>query len=288
VVNTLFILLQYLVASQNVPPTKGELSMNFIWSGQGSSQDGALSYNISDNFGEMTIRGEKYVTVAYFTQLMGWPNPPGTVRWIDLVGISESNNNLAVIYVGCNPPPNTKEITILWEEDYTHFLTEFTPGTKECNFTDLANKPNFNFSVELPALAGIPTRGINTGITIKGDLVVLNEDSGWLEIDSTNYSITPITYVDCSTCGANCHTCQRSPWYELHFIYSSVQEEEIGFGIFYIYPYNRTFVQFNYTLTFPTLSSPQITYQATWTGSIPSFRPSTLPVISNKLSQDDE
>ena len=42
---------------------------------------------------------------------------------------------------------------------------------------------------------------------------------------------------------------------------------ELGFGIFYLYPYNRTFVQFNYTLMLPSLKTPAITFDAVWTGN---------------------
>jgi len=86
-----------------------------------------------------------------------------------------------------------------------------------------------------------------------------------------NYTTQPISTVNCYNCGANCHTCDRSPWYELHFIYSSIETQEAGFGIYYIYPYNKNFVQLNYTLTVPTLATPNITYQASWSGTIPQF-----------------
>jgi hypothetical protein len=42
---------------------------------------------------------------------------------------------------------------------------------------------------------------------------------------------------------------------------------ELGFGIFYMYPYNRTFVQFNYTLMLPSLKTPAITFNANWYGN---------------------
>lgn len=77
-------------------------------------------HSCSNNYGVVNIRGETYTTVAYYTQgsvftlkylnaaVMGWPNPPGSVRWIDLLGVSTKGENLAVIYLGLPPTkPNS-------------------------------------------------------------------------------------------------------------------------------------------------------------------------------------
>lgn len=74
----------------------------------------------------LNIRGQTYTTVAYYTQgsafamnylsaaVMGWPNPPGTVRWIDLLGVSTKGNNLAVVYLGLPPTkPNSVFMCVL-------------------------------------------------------------------------------------------------------------------------------------------------------------------------------
>lgn len=45
------------------------------------------------------------------------------VRWFDLFGVSEEGNNIAIVYIGCNPPPYTNQVTILWEEDFINPLT---------------------------------------------------------------------------------------------------------------------------------------------------------------------
>lgn len=73
----------------------------------------------------MLINGVTYKTVAYYTQgtffrcnnqtVMGLPPQ---VRWFDLFGVSEEGNNIAIVYIGCNPPPNTNQVIILWEEDF--------------------------------------------------------------------------------------------------------------------------------------------------------------------------
>lgn len=35
--------------------------------------------------------------------VMGWPNPPGTVRWIDLFCVETTTSNLAIVYLGLAP-----------------------------------------------------------------------------------------------------------------------------------------------------------------------------------------
>lgn len=95
----------------SVPATQGALSLNFRFSVAGHSTDKLVAYNISNNFGSMVIRGETYQAVAYYTQVMGWPNPPGSVRWIDLLGVSTKGDNLAVVYLGL-PPTKPTDITM--------------------------------------------------------------------------------------------------------------------------------------------------------------------------------
>jgi len=250
---------------QKTPATHGKLSMNFKLTAVGTSV-GGLQYNITNNVGTMVIRGETYHTVAYYTQVMGLP---AEVRWFDLFGIAENSSNLAIVYIGCNPPPNTSVVTIIWEEDFFTPLTPDSPGSSDaCIFTDLSGKPDYTFPVNFPPLIGLPTTPYNTSIQIRGKEVYLDSTHGWMTIAKTNYSIIAITAVDCDDCGENCVECPKAPWYELHFIYYSVPLSQTGFGIFYIYPYNTTFVQLNYTLCLPTLSTPAIQYTANWSGTI--------------------
>jgi len=255
------------LSQHSVPATKGTLSMNFILNAQGVTQDGLVEYTVVNNTGTLVIRGETYTTVAYYTQVMG-PQGNPLVRWFDLFGVSNTNDNLAIVYIGCNPPPNTDLVVIVWEEDFFHLMESDSPSTAAfCDFTDLSGQPNFVFPVTLPALIGLPTRSVDTKVIINGSLVYLNGAYGWMMIKSQNYSIIPINTVDCSDCGQNCDSCPTSPWYELHFIYYSDKSVQTGFGIFYIYPYDTTFVQLNYTLCLPTLAQPAITFKANWTGN---------------------
>jgi len=254
------------IGKQVVPPTNGKLSVNFKFTAQGTSSAGLLAYNITNNVGTMIIRGETYNTVAYYTQVMGYPP---VVRWFDLIGVNKEGTNLAVAYIGCNPPPDTNYVTIVWEEDFFNSIEPDNPGnTDNCEFTDLSGQPNFIFDVQFPSLSGLPTSPLPTGIIIKGSQVFLNNNTGWLMIEGNKYSIIPISTVDCDGCGQNCDECPKSPWYEIHFIYYSPLLEQTGFGIFYIYPNNATFVQLNYTLTLPTLDTPAINYNASWTGDV--------------------
>lgn len=99
------------------------------------------------------------------------------VRWIDLLGVSEKvkpqnfvslsfftlcssiynefvlsfevfphvfvyqGDNLAIVYIGCEPPPDTHSVTSVWEEDFDNTLQSDEPETTPCDFTDLSNKP---------------------------------------------------------------------------------------------------------------------------------------------------
>eukprot|EP01103_Thecamoeba_quadrilineata_P012820 TRINITY_DN3401_c0_g1_i1.p1 TRINITY_DN3401_c0_g1~~TRINITY_DN3401_c0_g1_i1.p1 ORF type:complete len:295 (-),score=38.07 TRINITY_DN3401_c0_g1_i1:42-899(-) len=260
-------LILFVLGALAAPPTNSSLLSNFLFSGNATSQMGLVTYDITNNTGTMLIRGQIYDTVAYYTQLMGDPNPPGKVRWINLFGVSQDNNNIAIVYIGCNPPPDTDIVTDVWEEDFYNPLTSDNPksGTP-CDFVDRSDDPAL-INVTLPGVSGSPNP-YNTGITILGDQVGLNDNIGWFVASETNYSLTTITTVDCEHCGRNCHTCDLSPWFELHFIYSTPMDAEMGFGIFYIYPRNHSFVQLNYTLTVPTLSQYSITYDAQWSGSL--------------------
>ena len=138
---------------------------------------------------------------------MGWPNPPGTIRWIDLLAVSTKGDNLAIVYFGL-PPLQVNRISLcacihlicltlatnrIWEEDYAHKITEDGAGQgPACTFVDLAQKPNFNFSVSLPSLTALPAAGIDTGITILGEEVYLDRTSGWMIVEGSNYTVTPI------------------------------------------------------------------------------------------------
>jgi len=240
--------------------------MNFIFSSSGISESNLVQWNITNNVGTMVIGGKTYQTAAYYTQVMGDPDDL-LVRWFDLVGIADDSSNLAIVYIGCNPPPDTNTVTSVWEEDFNNQLSSDEPPNSACNFTDLSNKPDFVFEVSFPSLNGLPTNPMDTQVTIKGKEVYLDGDHGWMIIGHHNYSILPISTVDCSDCGENCIECPPAPWYELHFIYYSASLEQTGFGIFYIYPNNQTFVQLNYTICLPTLATPAITYEATWSGN---------------------
>jgi len=252
------------VSSFSVPPTSGVLPLNFNFNGRGNTP--LVSFDITNCSGTMTIRGETYSTIAYYTQLMGWPP---VVRWIDFVGINSNGTDIAVVYLGCNPPmPNhpTKTYTSVWEEDFSNQLKTAKPPNTLCDFTDLSNSSNFNLNVSLPGVSELPSRGISTHTKIYGDGIYLDDDHGWVVVGGVNYTTTPITTVDCSNCGRNCETCPHSPWYELHFIYNAsansytgdASTDQVGFGIYYIYPYDRTFVSLNYTITFPTLETPRL------------------------------
>jgi len=269
---------------QVVPPTNGKLSMNFKLTAQGSSEAGLLTYNITNNVGTMIIRGETYDTVAYYTQVMGLPP---VVRWFDLVGVNREGNNLAIAYLGCNPPPGTNYVSIVWEEDFNNPITPDNPGTSDgCEFTDLSGEPDYVFDVSFPSLTGLPTSPYPTGIIIKGEKVFLNNNTGWLIIEDDKYNIIPISTVDCTGCGENCVECVPAPWYEIHFIYYSSALAQTGFGIFYIYPNNATFVQLNYTITLPTLDTPAVTYNASWTGTLNSgFVPTKTDFLPGQFSK---
>jgi hypothetical protein len=254
--------------------------MNFIINLNGQSADNLVQFNIQNNTGTMVTEGETYNTIAYYTQVMGLP-PDYEVRWIDLLGVSEKGDNLAIVYIGCEPPPDTHSVTSVWEEDFANTLQADSPEENTpCDFTDLSNKPDFVFQVDLPALNGLPQTALSTGIQINGKLVYLQDNAGWFVSKGINYTLIPISTVDCEGCGANCDTCLQSPWYEIHFIYYTEQPQpETGFGIFYIYPYNQTFVQLNYTFTLPTMEQPAITYNAPWSGSLNVVHPGNLPVV---------
>jgi len=107
-----------------VPPTRGVLPLNFVVTTQGGSSDGFLQWSISNNVGVITVNGETFTAIAYYTQVMGWPNPPGVVRWIDFYGISKNSNNLCIVYLGLDPE-YLSEVTSLWEEDYTNSLNSY-------------------------------------------------------------------------------------------------------------------------------------------------------------------
>merc|ERR1719397_552887 len=104
-------------------------------------------------------------------------------------------------------------------------------------------------------------------------------------VNNVNCSVVPIATINCDDCGYNCPVgCQKSPWWEIHFVYyhkaqgSTKDKDQIGFGIYYIYPYDKTFVQLNYTLAIPTYETPAITYNAKWSGTIPEIPELGMPV----------
>jgi len=265
---TLILYFTFADGKQQTAPTHGKLSTNFMLTVQGASEAGMMTYNITNNVGTTIVNGETFHTVAYYTQVMG--NPP-IVRWFDLVGVSEDGTNFVIGYIGCTPPPTTDPVvTSLWEEDYHHTLNSDYPlsGNTACEFTDLSNEPSYTFPVDFPALYGLPEFVNTTGIVITGEEVYLDNRTGWMIVENQNYTIIPISTVDCYDCGQNCIECPPAPWYEIHFIYYSEPLEQTAFGIFYIYPYNQTFVQLNYTIALPTLATPAINFKATWTGTV--------------------
>ena len=110
----------------------------------------------------------------------------------------------------------------------------------------------------------IPTELKRTNISIQGDEIVFNKDIGWQMYNNINYTIYAFSFVDCTGCPPNCPECLPGPWYEIHHSAVSPDQTKACFGIYYIYPKYKTFVQWNYTFCFPDLTSPNITYQADW------------------------
>jgi hypothetical protein len=75
--------------------------------------------------------------------------------------------------------------------------------------------------------------------------------------------------VDCSDCVSNCLECEPGPWWELHFFASKPSDSSFGmFGIYYIFPANKTFVQLNYTISVPDLLQPSLNLEANWNGDL--------------------
>jgi hypothetical protein len=215
-----------------------------------------------------------YDAAAYYSQVMGDPNPPGVTRWINLFAASPARNNIAIIYLGLDPY-NYSLMDSFWYEDYTTTLySDDIADGYYCSFVNLEHAPMYNTSVAFFPLCSDPPSSVSTGITIAGPNISLTDNAGWLVVGSLNYTVIPISTVDCSTCGYNCPVgCLPAPWWEIHFFLSIPDGKYVsrGFGIYYIYPNMvRNFVQLNYTMILPSLSTPNVTYPAKWSGSIPS------------------
>eukprot|EP00483_Globobulimina_turgida_P007474 UN07488 len=91
---------------------------------------------------------------------------------------------------------------------------------------------------------------------------------GWQMFNDVNWTINAFSFVNCEGCPKNCPECTPSPWYEIHHSAVSPDESSACFGIYYIYPADRNFVQWNYTFCWPQLISPNITYDAKWRTSL--------------------
>jgi hypothetical protein len=239
----------------------------------GVSYTSQVAWNLTNNYGSITVNNLTYDAVAYYSQVMGDPNPPGIVRWLNLFATSPLQNNIAIVYLGLDPN-NYSLMDSFWYEDYTRTLytDSIAPGYS-CTFTNLEHAPRYNTALSFSPLCVDPPSSVSTGITIDGPSISLQDTAGWLVIGALNYSVIPISTVDCSNCGYNCPVgCLPGPWWEIHFFLSNSAGKfaSRGFGIYYIYPDSaRNFVQLNYTLILPSLTTPNTTYPATWSGSIP-------------------
>lgn len=270
--------------TQSVPASSGEMALNFKWSGKGGSSDGRISYDVTDNVGTFTVQGEVFEVVAYYSQVMGDPNPPGVTRWIDLCGVSKKGNNMINIDIGLNPHDYSR-VQAIWFQDYKNPMRDHSPSSSSTShFTD-ASDPFFKFKLAMPEMFGLPTRSVDTGITIHGnDQIQFERNVGWMMVGKVNCSLVPIATINCNSCGYNCPVgCHKSPWWEIHFIYyhkaiSASDKDQIGFGIYYIYPEDKSFVQLNYTWSIPSYDTPAITYDAKWSGTIPEIPELGMPI----------
>eukprot|EP01095_Lingulamoeba_sp_RSL-Kostka_P001888 TRINITY_DN1267_c0_g2_i1.p1 TRINITY_DN1267_c0_g2~~TRINITY_DN1267_c0_g2_i1.p1 ORF type:complete len:407 (-),score=104.96 TRINITY_DN1267_c0_g2_i1:149-1369(-) len=291
------------ISSQSTGPSKGVFNSNFLVSVSGETENNN-SFNLVNNTGTMTIRGQKYVALAYWTQVMeAWGDQD--VWWINVVGIAEDSSNLAIVYIDCT---DNKLQSDFWEEDWDTFLYSESIQQKyvgqSCQFT---RRYDWQTKIQMPSLNTIPSTTVDTKITITGQDVGFYGDHGWLIIDHKNFTVLPISYVNCFNCLSNCGPennnekqidntdtnpyCYSGPWYEIHHAatYTENDNTVTCFGIFYLFEKDHSFVQWNYTYCLPQNTSPQILYSANWEGKLPrNPQPMIEHMNKKKITNNDQ
>jgi hypothetical protein len=111
----------------------------------------------------------------------------------DLVAIAKDGSDFAVFYVYANLAGNT--INDIWYESYdTEIDYEYASGSANCTAV------SSTISVSLPGINVEPT-AITTNVKINGDNLFFSYNFGWVFYGNQNFTITPWSYVDCSSCG---------------------------------------------------------------------------------------
>jgi len=246
-----------------VPASNGIFTTNFLFSSFGETTNKEYRWNITNNVGTLNIRGNDYKGLAFYSQ--EWP---GELRWVNVVGIANDGSNMCIIYFDFKYWENII-VNPFWEEDLfmTLSTTRITDNGIPASFTD-KSPDNAKIPVSFNALSSyVPQKLVDTHITIdnnKDNNIYFNNNIGWHLYGQNNYTIYPYSFVNCTGCPKNCPECPPSPWYEIHHSAVNQKQDNVCFGIYYIYPYNKTYVQWNYTFCVPEIISPAYTFNSKW------------------------
>jgi len=235
------------------PPTSGNLETKFHVTSLTGSSSVVGSINFRNNIGQFSMNGHTYTGVLYVYQAWASQN----LDLFDVLAVRQDGGDLAVLYLYSDL--NKAQITTVYYESlllgYMSYAT--ASGTVQWSTS------SFNTNVTFPAL-NVPIKPLDTGITILGQQLTLNSNSGWLVKNGQNYSVMSFATVDCTNCG-------NGGWLELHSMFS-LGNDVACFGILYLMLNDHSYVQLQYGLCLPNLEQMSGVYDSSWSGKISTER----------------
>jgi hypothetical protein len=265
------------------------LETSFTVDASGSGDSRLQTVTVQDNLASLVLSGVSHRGVAY--QHHDWQST-GYVLF-DLLTVAEDGSNLAVTYLY----GQDGQLPYAYTESFEHPMDwETTTGTVDWQETPTMVSP------DIPELTGRP-EPLDVGISINGDELWLEGDSGEILLEGQTYDLLPFATVDCTDCPGG-------PWLELHCLLDGVGSgaalsrggavgslEGVGsgaalsrggavgsnaagkgggtsalacFGIVYLFPNEPAYAQLSYGICLPGLQTPSGEYEVSWTGGLVS------------------
>jgi hypothetical protein len=171
------------------------LEAAFALDAVGSGEDRLGAVQVEGNLVSIVLSGVPHRGVAY--QHHDWQGT-GYVLF-DLLTVAEDGSNLAVTYLY----EQDGQLPYAYTESFEHPMDwEVTTGTVSWEEAPTVVTPG------IPALTGRP-EPLDVGITIEGDDLWLEGESGGILLEGNTYDLLPFATVDCTDCPGG-------PWLELH------------------------------------------------------------------------
>ncbi len=235
-------------------PDLPSLETAFVVDASGYGTDRLGGVEVVANIATLELSGVAHRGVAY--QHHDWQST-GYVLF-DLLTVAEDGSNLAVTYLY----GQDDQLPYVYTESFDHPMDwETAGGSVSWSETPTVVRP------DIPELVARPAP-LDVGITISGDELWLDGETGGVVLDGVSYELLPFATVDCTDCPGG-------PWLEIHSLLAGDEAREAAptcFGIVYLFPEQPSSAQLSYGICLPNLETPSGNFSVSWSGSLSAAR----------------